>query len=253
MNQIKECVTDAMAAISPTAPAAADIGNGMSHAIQKLQRGHEELSVEKRVSSLKTEGAQSQYRTIARMGLKLQAAAEKLDELSLSLEDTDDPLYRALSEIREDVSGAQEIGQERLDLIVRADSEPEFGWKAITKFEQAIQNGKSSNPEREKLFSECVRKVKEEKKKKPSKVTASQFGASLIQRPFHGGPGVTPGVNGFYAQQGYVIGIHAHYSFLGRPTLFYLPYQLLLMLCYYLGISHDHHTVTMWEFLVETR
>ena len=227
MNQIKECVTDAMAAISPVTPAVAEIENGMSHAIQKLQRGHDELAVEKRVSSLKTEGAQSQYRTIAKMGLKLQAAAEKLDELSLSLEDTEDPLYRALAEIREDVSGAQEIGQERLDLIVRADSEPEFGWKAITKFEQAIQNSKSSNPEREKLFSECVRKVKEEKKKKPNnKVTASQFGASLLQRPFHGGPGVAPGINGFYAQQGYVIEVHAHYSLLRRPTLFYLLYQL---------------------------
>ena len=115
-----------------------------------------------------------------------------------------------MSEIREDVSGAQDIGQERLDLIVRADSEPEFGWKAITKFEQAIQDGKSSNPEREKLFSECLRKLKEEKKKKPNKVTASQFGASLLQRPFHGGPRVAPGVNGFYAQQGYVIVVYAH-------------------------------------------
>ena len=159
------------------------------------------MGIEKRVSALKTEGAQSQYRAIARIGLKLKAATEKLDELSLSLEDTEDPFYGALAEIREDISAANDISQERLDLIVRADSEPEFGWKAITKYEQAIMNNKSPNPEREKLFSECVKKVREEKKKKTSKVTAPQLAASL-QRPFHPGPGFAPGNS--FTPQGYV-------------------------------------------------
>ena len=54
----------------------------MSKEIKELKKGQKELEVEKRISSLKTEGAQSQYRTIAFMGLKLDSAFKKIDELS---------------------------------------------------------------------------------------------------------------------------------------------------------------------------
>ena len=175
----------------------------MSKEIKELKKGQKELEVEKRISSLKTEGAQSQYRTIAFMGLKLDSAFKKIDELSLSLDDTDDPTYLALSSIKEDLLAAHELGKERLDLISKADSEPNGGWRALTKYEQAIQNSKTSNPEREKLFAECVKKVAEEKKKK-SKVTAPQFAASLNSRQFRSGPGFSSGYNSFGAKQGIV-------------------------------------------------
>ena len=80
----------------------------ISKDIKELKKGQKELEVEKRISSLKTEGAQSQYRTIALMGLKLDSACEKIDELSLSLDDTDDPMYLALSSIKEDLSAASD-------------------------------------------------------------------------------------------------------------------------------------------------
>ena len=200
---IKESIAEAFpnAASQPFAGTQGEESASMSKDIKELKKGQKELEVEKRISALKTEGAQSQYRTIAFMGLRLDSACEKIDELSLSLEDPDDPTYMALSSIKDDLLAAHELGKERLDLITKADSEPNVGWKALTKYEQAVQNSKSSNPEREKLFSECVKKVNEEKKKK-SKVTAPQLAASLNARQFRSGPGYSSGYNSFGAKQG---------------------------------------------------
>ena len=199
IDQIKASVAEVVSTqFKPSSPTSQN-GGSVSQAIMQLQKGQKELEVEKRVSALKTDGAQSQYRSLALMGLKLQSAVDKIDELRISCEDTDDPMYLALSSVREDLSSAQEIGQERLDLITKADSEPEVGWRALTKYEEVLKSGKSSNPEREKLFAECVRKVKEEKKKKATKVTAPQLAASL-HRPFQSGPGYSSGYNGFTSQ-----------------------------------------------------
>ena len=190
---IKDSIKEAMGSQGPSPDSPQD-NLAMTKDIQDLKRGHKELAVEKRISTLKTEGAQSQYRTVAFIGLKLEAAAEKLDELSLTLDDPQDPFYIALASIKEDITKAQDLGNERLDLISKADSEPSVGWKALTKYEQALQNSEVKNPEREKLFSECVKKVTEEKKKK-AKVTAPQFATSM--RPFQFGPGLASGYTSY--------------------------------------------------------
>ena len=136
------------------------------------------------------------------MGLKLESALEKIDEMQLSLEDPDEPMYLSLSDLRKDLISAQEIGKDRCDLIVRADEDPHNGWRALTRYEKLIENGKSTDPEKEKMFADCLKKVQEDKKKK-TKVTGSQFAQSFSSRPFRGGPGYTPGNSSFGSAQGY--------------------------------------------------
>ena len=166
--------------------------------IKNLKKSHKELSIEKSVSGMKSEGAKSQFRAFANMNLRIESAMEKLEEAALTFEDPESPLYQTLASVREELSSAQEIGIERCDLIRRADEDPVNGWKALTEYEKMAQNKQASNPERAKMFSECVKKVSDEKKKK-NKVTAPQLAASLSQRPFSVGPGFTPG--SFYGQQ----------------------------------------------------
>ena len=166
--------------------------------IKDLKKSQKELSIEKSLSGLKSEGAKSQFRAFATMNLRIESSIEKLEEAALTFEDPENPLYQMLASVREELTSAKEIGSERCDLIRRADEDPINGWKALTEYEKMVQNKQASNPERAKMFSECVKKVSEEKKKK-NKVTVPQLSASLSQRPFPAGPGVTPG--GFYGFQ----------------------------------------------------
>ena len=191
----------------PSTSASIQIGED----IKSLKKGQKELTIEKKVASLSTAGAQSQYRAIATIGLKLESALEKIDEMQLSLEDPDEPMYLSLSNLRQDLLSAQEIGKDRCDLIVRADEDPHNGWRALTRYEKLIENGKSTDPEKEKMFADCLKKVAEEKKKK-SKVTGTQFAQSLAPRPFRGGPGYAPGNSSYGSAQGYNYIQFAHRS-----------------------------------------
>ena len=159
------------------------------------------MALEKIVASLSTPGAQSQYKTIANIGIKVSAAIEKLDEIGLSFDDPDCGLYRNIAEVRDDLVSAQVMADDRCDLILRADEDPQNGWKALTRYEKVIgSSSKSTNPEREKVFADCLKKVQEEKKKK-MKITGPQFARSVqqpsqqstTQQPFLFGPGWEPG------------------------------------------------------------
>ena len=83
--------------------------------------------------------------------------------------------------------------EERLNLILKADADPRYGWKAITVFEEK-QKLDNKDPEKEKVFAACLKKVQENEKKTKS-ITSSS-------RPFRSAPGGQPG----YSQQG-VIGL----------------------------------------------
>ena len=166
--------------------------------IKSLKQSHKELSIEKSVSVLKSDGAKSQFRAFSTMNMRIESAIEKLEEAALTFEDPENPLYETLASVREELSKAKEIGIDRCDLIRRADEDPLNGWKALTEFEKMSLNKQASNPERAKMFSECVKKVSDDKKKK-NKVTVPQLAASLPQRPFPSGPGANPG--GYYGQQ----------------------------------------------------
>ena len=161
--------------------------------IKNLKKSQKELSIEKSVSDLSSDGAKSQYRAFALVSLRIDSAMEKLEEAALSFDDPKNPLYQSLASVREDLASAKEVASDRCDLIRRADEDPANGWRALTEFEKMSQNKKASNPERAKMFSECIKKVADEKKKK-NKITAPQLGASLSQRPFPMGPGFNPGI-----------------------------------------------------------
>ena len=171
--------------------------------IKNLKKSHKELSIEKSVSDLSSDGAKSQYRAFANMSLRIDSAIEKLEEVALSFDDPENPLYQTLASVREDLASANEVASNRCDLIKRADEDPANGWRALTEFEKMAENKKASNPERAKMFTECLKKVSDEKKKK-NKVTAPQLGASINQRPFLYGPGYNPGVyNGQQSSYGF--------------------------------------------------
>ena len=147
--------------------------------LQDLRKGQKEREIEKTVESLSTPGAQSQYKVVAGIGLRISGAIEKLDEIGLSFDDPDNVLYKSLAAVRADLATAQKLSEDRCDLILRADEDPQNGWKALTRYEKVVgASSKSSNPEREKVFAECLKKVQEDNKKK-TKVTGSQFARSL--------------------------------------------------------------------------
>ena len=84
--------------------------------------------------------------------MRIDSAIDKFEEDALTLEDPDNPLYKILASIREELSAAKEIGTNRCDLIHRADEDPLNGWKALTEFEKMSPNKQASNPERAKQF-----------------------------------------------------------------------------------------------------
>ena len=124
--------------------------------IKNLKKSHKELSIEKSVSDLSSDGAKSQYRAFAIMSLRIDSAIEKLEEVALSFDDPENPLYQTLASVREDLASANEVASNRCDLIKRADEDPANGWRALTEFEKMAENKKASNPERAKMFTECL-------------------------------------------------------------------------------------------------
>lgn len=168
--------------------------------LKVLKLSQKELLIEKKASALTAEGAQSQFRVLSRACLKLDSAMEKLDDLSLSVEDPEEPLYQAISSIKEDISEAQDKLTDRLDSIRRADAVPNgIGWKALSKYEKLVEEGNTKNPEKDKLFSDCIKKSSEEKKKVRNKVTAPALAESLARFRFLPGQG-SGGNNSTYSQ-----------------------------------------------------
>jgi hypothetical protein len=157
----------------------------------EIRSKQKDLSIESKVSSLNTPGAKSQYRCIATIDSKLESVLVKLDELTLSLDSPEDPLYQALSTIREEVQSASDLASDRADSIFRADLDPKNGWVALTLYDEKVKQGKS-DPEKDKLFASCLKQVQDDRKKKT--FVSSKQASGL---PFRGVPGSQPGFNSY--------------------------------------------------------
>ena len=75
---------------------------------------------------------------------------------------------------------------DRIDLIFKADTEPKYGWKAITALDEKKKLS-SKDPEKDKAFAACLKKVQDADKKATKSHSQSQG------RSFRGAPGGNPG------------------------------------------------------------
>ena len=165
-----------------------DTGDQAS-ALQDMKAKQDQLDIQTKAASLKSSGGQSQYRSVASLQLHMKNALNRLQDVLLLLDSPDDPIFCALAPVQEDISKAISEADDRLDLITRADADPKCGWRALSVYENRQQSSKL-DPEKEKIFSSCLKEVQEETKKK-----ALTFS---YKKPFRSGPGSYPG-----AAQGY--------------------------------------------------
>jgi hypothetical protein len=169
--------------------------------LKEIKEKQKDLSAEQKIASLKTPGAQSQFRCISKMSVKLDSSIVKVDDLMLSQDSPEDPTYKALASIREGLAEAKEIASDRADMILRADVDPKNGWQALTLYEEKKRQG-SQDKEKDKIFAECIKQVQENRKKQPSSAKTTQSYQSVSKWPFRYAPGGKPGYNN-YSQGSY--------------------------------------------------
>jgi hypothetical protein len=141
---VREAVNaDLKAVLAPIADQISKLGSGVTgdstslvKELNDLKEKQKHLGIEAKLQSLNTPVAQSQYRCVSNIHSKLESALVKLDDLMLSQDSPDDPLYQALSIIREDVADASNLSSERIDLIFKADLDPRHGWQVLTMYEE---------------------------------------------------------------------------------------------------------------------
>ena len=110
-------------------------------------------------------GAQSQFKSLANIKQKIVNACEALDDYLLATSSSpDNEAHKAISPIKEMLQGAIVDAESRIDLIFKADSEPKYGWKAITAYKEK-QNLDNKDPEKEKAFAACLKEVQDADKK----------------------------------------------------------------------------------------
>ena len=132
--------------------------------LSELKKQQQLLQIETKAATLSSTGAQSQYRAFATIKMKMENAAESLEEFLLTRPSPDDEVYKAISPIRDEIKVAAADAESRIGLIFKADSEPKVGWKAITMFEEK-QRQKEKDPEADKVFASCVKQLEDSSKK----------------------------------------------------------------------------------------
>jgi len=154
-----------------------------------MKEKQQQQDIATKAAALNSVGGQSQYRSVASLQLHMKNALSRLEEALLLLDSPDDPIFAALSPVREDISKAIAEADERLSLIVRADADPKIGWRALSIYESK-QKASKLDSEKEKVFTSCLKEVQEEVKKKSGSHTYGK-------KPFRQGP------SGFYSGGGY--------------------------------------------------
>ena len=158
-----------------------------------MKAKQDELDIQTKAASLKSSGGQSQYRSVAKLKLHMKNAISRLEDALILFDSPDDPIYSALTPVREEIGKAIAEADDRLDLITRADADPKLGWRALSIYENK-QKTSTLDPEKEKIFSSCLKEVQEESKKKAT--------SSGYKKPFRPGPGQYPGAGyGFSGEQ----------------------------------------------------
>ena len=93
---------------------------------------------------------------------KIDAALMLLDDLQLDESDFSTDRYTAISAVKDELTGAKEIIDCRLDLIEKVDGSA-VGWSAAAFYEKT--NGLVLKPESGKLWGEAEKSAREVKKK----------------------------------------------------------------------------------------
>ena len=122
---------------------------------------------------------------MATMKLRITNACAQLDDIMLTLDSPDEPLYKAMQSVKDELGKAETDAVDRIALLIKADEDPKYGWRALTLLEEKKKHG-SADPETDKLFASCVKQVQESTKKPKSE-------SAGVKRPFSQGPGWYPG------------------------------------------------------------
>ena len=155
--------------------------------LNDLRLQQKQLAIENKSSSLSTPGGRSQYRCIANLQLDIANALDVIDSSIASQISTENPLHAAVTLARNHLSSAAARAEDRIDLILLADSDPRHGWKALNLYEEK-QRQPISNPEKMKVWNTCIKAAQESSKPKPAK-------SDNYQKPFRSSPGSNPGRN----------------------------------------------------------
>ena len=164
----------------------AKAGSSLTSDLQEIRAKQQQILIDTRANTLTSAGAQSQYRSLANIRLKVSNAVEALDDYLLTFSSSEDDAYRAITPIKASLEEALGDADDRIDLIFKADTEPKYGWKAITALEEKKKLS-SKDPEKDKAFAACLKKVQDADKKTSKSFSQSQ------NKSFRNPPGGNPG------------------------------------------------------------
>ena len=157
-----------------------------SASLQSLREQQRLLSIETQSAALATPGGKSQYRYLARIQLFIDNATEALEKLENGESD--------IESVRQHLSSASAFTSERLGMILKADAEPKFGWKALNLYEEKIRQSKtpgcSTDPETNKTWANCLKAAQDAPKKAPAKPNHQPFRPKPVSQS---GRNPTPG------------------------------------------------------------
>ena len=164
------------AALRPSTEPSPEVSN-IEEKIAKLSK-EQQQDIDIKAAQLNTEGSKSQYRCMAGIKAKIENLKVKIDEILMKkTSGPEDNLYQVIDDLKTDCQGVESDCEERIFVILKADSDPKFGWQAATLYEEQKRLDKK-NPEAGKLFDRMLLKAKRGK----------TTGTSRFQsKPFRGG------------------------------------------------------------------
>ena len=155
-SMINSSISNALLPLQQQLMRMSSVGNDADQ-FQSLRQQQKLLAIETQSSHLVTPGGKSQYRYLAKIQLFINNAIEALDN------DEND-----IESVRQHLSTAASFASERLDLVLRADADPKYGWKALSLFEEKQRHTASnSDPETAKTWASCI-KAAQDMTKKPA-------------------------------------------------------------------------------------
>ena len=100
--------------------------------LKEIRAKQQQLLIDTRANTLSSAEAQSQYRSLANIRLKVSNAVEALDDYLLCFSSSEDEMFKAISPIKSTLEEAVGEADDRINLIFKADTEPKYGWKVKT-------------------------------------------------------------------------------------------------------------------------
>ena len=178
--------------------------NDVNVDIQDLREKQQILDIKTKAATMKTACAQAQYRIMASVKRRITNSIAQLEEIRLTCE-FEDPTYKAIKEVTEELTKAETEAADRISLLFKADEDPKVGWRALTIFDEKKKREEKADPETDKLFATCVKQVQDTSKK------FKGDGYSVGKRPFRPRPGWNSGssYSGFFLR---VSPTFLHYS-----------------------------------------